>query len=73
MIYLLLGFIIISYFCEVVYGSCTGVYNAEIGYVSNCEQVKKLTNRQYFTELMPFIIFAIGLPLLLCNIIEVLK
>jgi hypothetical protein len=73
MIYLLLGYIIISYFCEVVFGSCKGVYNDEIGYESNCEQVVKLTNKQYVTELMPLIVFAIGLPLLLCNIIEALK
>jgi len=69
MIYLLLGVLITAFLCEVVFGSCTGVYNAEIGYESNCEQIEKLTHKQYFTQLMPIIIIAIGLPLLLCNII----
>jgi len=71
--YLLLGIFIAVYLCEVVFGSCTGVYNAEIGYVSNCEQIKKITQKQYFTELLPILIFAVGLPLLICNIISSFK
>lgn len=73
MIYLLLGILIAAYLCEVVFGSCTGVYNAEIGYENNCEQIDKLTQKQYFTELLPFLIFAVGLPLLICKIISSFK
>jgi hypothetical protein len=73
MIYLLLGILIVAHLCEVVFGSCTGVYNAEIGYESNCEQIEKLMQKQYFTELLPILIFAIGLPLLICNIISSFK
>ncbi len=73
MIYLLLGILIAAYLCEVVFGSCTGVYNAEIGYESNCIQIKKLTQKQYFTELLPILIIAVGLPLLLCKIISFFK
>jgi hypothetical protein len=36
-------------------------------------KLKKLKNKQYVTELMPLIIFAIGFPLLLCNIVDALK
>ena len=74
MIYLLLGVVIVSYLCEVVFGSCTGIYNAaEIGYESNCERIEKLTHRQYFTELLPFLIISVGLPLLICKIISSIK
>jgi len=49
-----------------------GFYNSEIGYESNCEKIEKLTHKQYLTELTPIIIIAIGIPLLLGEIIKFL-
>ncbi len=63
---LLLLVLALAYIFDVLLGSCVGVYNSEIGYDNNCGEVKRLSHKQFFTELMPFIIFTIGIPLLFC-------
>lgn len=62
---ILFTILIIAYVCEVIVGSCVGAYNAEIGCESSCDKLKKLTNKEYFTQLMPLIIVFVGLPLIL--------
>ena len=71
MSYPLLGLLLLlilgaTYIFDVLLGSCVGAYNSWIGYENNCEDMKRLSHKQFFTELMPFIIFAIGIPLWLC-------
>ena len=70
MIYVLVGILIATYLLEVVFGTCKSVYNAKIGYESNCEKILKLTNREYFTKIVPFMTIAIGGPFILCKIIN---
>ena len=70
MIYVLVGLLVATYLLDVVFGSCKGVYNAEIGYESNGEKIIKLTNREYFTKMVPFMIIATGGPFILCKIIN---
>ena len=64
-IYIFLLVVIIYYIIEVLLGSCVDVYNGEIGYVSRCEETRKLSSEQFFSELIPIFIIAIGFPFLL--------
>jgi hypothetical protein len=65
MFYIILLYLGILFFIEVVLGSCVDVYNAEVGLAARCEKLKQLSPKQFFTQLLPFIILSAGLPLLL--------
>ncbi len=60
---LLLVFLALLYFIEVISGSSLGVYNPAIGFESNCENMQKLSNKEFFTKLLPFFILSICIPL----------
>ncbi len=64
----LLLFVILSllYIIEVLLGSCLGVYNPELGQESSYEENNKLSQREFFTELLPFFIAAVGISLWIC-------
>ena len=59
----LLAFLALLYFLEVISGSSLGVYNPVIGFESNCENMQKLSNKEFFTKLLPFSSFSICIPL----------
>lgn len=65
MFYIILLYIVILYFIEVVLGSCANVYNPEVGYEGNCANLTKLSNKQFFLHLLPFILLFVVLPFLL--------
>ena len=48
---LLLAFLSLRYFLEVILGSSLGVYNPAIGFESNCEKIQKLSKKEFFTKL----------------------
>ena len=60
---LLLAFLELLYFLEVISGSSLGVYNPAIGFESNCENIQKLSKKEFFTKLIPFFIISICIPL----------
>lgn len=64
MIYIISLIVIIYFFIEVVLGSSVGVYNSEIGYVSEWQDTKKLSLKQFFFELIPIFAIALGFPFL---------
>jgi hypothetical protein len=64
MIYIISLIVIIYFFIEVVLGSSVGVYNSEIGYVSEWQDTKKLSLKQFLFELIPMFAIAISLPFL---------
>jgi hypothetical protein len=45
---------------EVRLGSRTGVYNAEIGYEVNFDQAAKLSQKQFFIQLLPVSLLCSG-------------
>jgi len=62
----LFGILAVFYIIEVLLGSCTGVYEPEIGYVSSCKEITKLSHREFFTEFLPLLLIFIGIPLWMC-------
>ena len=63
-------YLILLYLLEAMVGSSVDVYNAELGYEAGCEKTTRLSNRQFFTQLLPFIFLSIGVPLLLSVILR---
>ncbi|MBU0960880.1 MAG: hypothetical protein KKD01_06235 [Proteobacteria bacterium] len=62
-------YLVILFFVEVVLGSCADVYNSEVGYESSCVKVTRLTSKQFFTHLLPVILLFAVFPLLLSEAI----
>jgi len=62
----LFGILAIFYIIEVLLGSCTGVYNPQIGYASSCEGIKKLAHKEFLTELLPLLLIFMGILLWMC-------
>jgi hypothetical protein len=62
MLSVILFFLVILFVQEVVLGSSTEVYNAEIGYEAKCDRVTRITTKQFFTELLPIITLCLILP-----------
>jgi hypothetical protein len=69
MLLVILLWIVILFIKEVLLGSGTEVYNAEIGYEATFDQADRLSSKEFFTELIPFIIFFAVLPILLLSVI----
>jgi len=65
---IILVYIVLLYFTEVVLGSCEDVCNPEVGYEASCDNLIKLSNKQFFSYLLPFIFLFVVLPLLLVKI-----
>lgn len=63
-IYIFFLVVIIYYVIEVRLGSSVDVYNSEIGYASSCEEPTTISNKQFFCELLPVFICAIGVEFL---------
>jgi hypothetical protein len=53
MLLVILLYLIVLFVLEVRLGSSTGVYNAEIGYEVNFDQAAKLSQKQFFIQLLP--------------------
>jgi len=68
MLLLLIFLCLISiYVIEVVLGTCSGELNAELGFRPNCDKLTYLSNRQFFTQLLPILLFICGALYLLGN------
>ena len=65
MLFVLVTWLIGTYVIEVIFGTCVGEHNAELGYDSCCMEVTRLSNRQYFTQLLPLLLCIAGLLVLL--------
>ena len=72
MLLLLLFFLclISIYLIEVVLGTCAGELNPELGFSSNCDKLTHLSNRKFFTQLLPILLCIFGLLYLFANIIH---
>lgn len=62
MFFLFLLYVVLLYLIEVVAGSSAEVYNAEVGCDPGCDKVTRLSARQFFAHLLPFVIFSVGVP-----------
>jgi hypothetical protein len=60
-------FLVILFVEEVLLGSSTEVYNAEIGYEAKCDQPTRLSAKQFFAELVPIVTLCFILPSLLLS------
>jgi hypothetical protein len=67
MLSIILILLVILFVEEVLLGSSTEVYNAEIGYEAKCDQPTRLSIKQFFTELVPIITLCLILPSLLLS------
>jgi len=56
------------YLVEVVFGSSPGVYNPELGYDVTCEEMIRITNKQFFLQLLPIVLCGAGFMFLLAHI-----
>ena len=65
-VFFFLSLIALLFLFEVLLGSSSSVYNSEIGYESNFDQNEKMSNKEFFTKLIPFSIISICIPLGLC-------
>jgi len=57
--------IAVLFFLEVVLGSCTGVYNAEIGSSADFENVSKISPKEFVFGLLPLGALSAAIPLIL--------
>ena len=69
MLLVLLLWIVILFIKEVLLGSSTGMYNAEIGREASFDEPARLSSKEFFTELIPFIILSAVLPILLLSVV----
>jgi len=69
MLMVLLLCLIVFYAIEAVFGSCSGVHNAELGLDLKCMEFTPLTTRQFFTQLFPILLCIAGLLFLLSRIV----
>lgn len=69
MVSVLLLWIVVLFIKEVLLGSSTEVYHAEIGYEATFHQADRLSFKNFSTELIPFIIFAAVLPIVLLSFV----
>lgn len=70
-IILLIIFIGISlYLIDVKMGSSTYTYNSEIGIPASCCKRVKFTGNEFFSEVLPFQLVSIGLPLLVYDVVS---
>ena len=60
--------LVILYTIEVVFGSCSGMHNAEVGFDANCKKFTPLSNKQFFTQLLPILLGIAGLLFLLSRV-----
>jgi len=67
MFFAILIYLVLLFVIEVVLGSSTDVYNAEIGFAANCNEVNHLSPKQFFTRLLPFIALFVLLPLIILS------
>ena len=60
----ILIFAVLLYIVEVRVGSCSSVYNCELGEtVAECVQTK-VSQQEFFGKILPLLLVALGLPLL---------
>jgi hypothetical protein len=64
----LVVFLIVSYFIEVVHGSQSGLFNAELGYNADSSNRTHLSNREFFFQYLPIMLGIAGLLFLLAHI-----
>lgn len=64
MFFAILIYLILLFFIEVVLGSRVDVYSAEVGFEAKCDEVSRISPKQFFTELLPFITLFVLLPLI---------
>lgn len=62
------AFVVIQYLLEVLVGSSTSMYDAEVGVVSENSPPRKSSSSRFFGKLMPLQLTAIGIPLLAYNL-----
>lgn len=66
MLTVLIIFVVILFFLEVIFGSSREVYNAEIGYPADFQKGRKISIKEFFLRLLPFAaLCTVGLYLLL--------
>lgn len=69
MLAVLLLYIVFLFFIEVVLGSSADTYYAEIGYEGGCKSFTQLPKKQFFTQLLPIILFFALFPFLLSELL----
>ena len=60
--------IVTLYAIEVVFGSCSEVYNAELGGDANWGQGTRLTNKDFFLQELPMILCSVGFLFLIFQV-----
>ena len=48
------------YVIEVVLGTCSEELNPELGFSSKCDKLTHLSNRKFFTQLLPILLSIFG-------------
>jgi hypothetical protein len=61
---ILLFIVSILYIVEVWLGSSSYVYNCELGKNSEMREKTRLSQREFFSKMLPLLLIALGLPLL---------
>ncbi len=56
----ILLYLVVLFILEVLFGSNTGAYNAEIGYQASSGQETRLSPKQFFLELLPVALLCTG-------------
>ncbi|MGW8158906.1 MAG: hypothetical protein ACWGKN_10395 [Desulfoprunum sp.] len=57
---LLIIFVVILFFLEVIFGSCLEAYNAEIGYPADFKKEQRLSVQEFLFQLLPFAVLCSG-------------
>ena len=66
--FLLILCLIVFYVIEVVFGSHSGVHNAELGLDPKCKKFTHLSTKQFLTQLLPILLLIAGLLFLLSQV-----
>jgi tRNA (adenine37-N6)-methyltransferase len=67
MLFLLLLCFILLFAIEVVFGSSSGVHNAELGFDPKCIKFSRLSTRHFFMQLLPILLCIAGLLFLMAR------
>jgi hypothetical protein len=63
-------FSVLLYVENVLMGTTTSVYDCEIGSASRLDRVNSMSRQEFFTRLLPFVLFSLGVPLSLTNLFD---
>lgn len=61
-------YILLASVIEVVFGSSSAVYNAELGMDATCDKVQRLSKREFFGRYLPMLLGVFTLLLLTARI-----